>query len=165
MNLRIEPLTREHDRNGFDCSDESINLFLREKAMQDQRLDLSRTMVLVKTGENARRVIGYHTMLISQVQQEEIPDDRPKITRDIPVIMLGQIGIDVNFQGKGFGERLMLDVQERVSEISQMVGVRALMLAARTESLAGWYQKHDFLTYPGSLRMFKSIQTIRKFLG
>ncbi len=165
MSLRIEPLTREHDRNGFDCSDESINLFLREKAMQDQRLDLSRTMALVNEKENVRRVIGYHTLLISQVKQEEIPDDRPKITRDIPVIMLGQIAIDVDFQGKGFGDRLILDAQQRVAEISLIVGVRALMLDARTESLAGWYQNHDFLRYAGSFRMFKSIQTIRRFLG
>lgn len=165
MSLRIEPLTREHDRNGFNCSDESINLFLREKAMQDQRLDLSRTMVLVNEKENIRRVIGYHTLLISQVKQEEIPADRPKITRDIPVIMLGQVGIDVDFQGKGFGNALIIDVQQRVAEISKIVGIRALMLDARTEILAGWYQEHGFLRVSGSRRMFKSIQTIRRFLG
>lgn len=164
MSLRIEPLTREHDRNGFNCLDESINLFLREKAMQDQRLDLSRTMVLINEKENIRRVIGYHTLLISQVKQEEIPADRPKITRDIPVIMLGQVGIDVDFQGKGFGNALIIDVQQRVAEISKIVGIRALMLDARTEILAGWYQKHDFIRFAKSLRMFKSIQTIRRFL-
>ena len=35
------------------------------------------------------------------------------------------------------------------------------MLDARTERLAEWYAKHDFIRFPGSLRMFKRIEAIR----
>lgn len=159
--MLIEPLTREHNRKKFDCNDEAVNQFLREKAMQDQERDLSRTMVLV----DEKRIIGYHTLVMSQVLQTEIPNDKPKITRGIPVILLGQIGIDVEFQGQGFGDLLLMDVQARVDEISRKVGIRALMLDARNEKLAEWYQKHDFVRFPNSLRMFKSIQSIRQIVG
>lgn len=165
MSLRIEPLSRGHDRSRFDCSDEGINTFLREKALQDHRLNLSRTMVLVDEDKDARRIVGFHTLLFSSVKQERIPNDRPKITRDIPVIFLGQLGIDAEFHGRGLGNRLLLDVQQRVFEIGKSVGIRALMLDARTESLAGWYEKHDFVRHPGSLRMFKSGQAIEEFFG
>jgi GNAT superfamily N-acetyltransferase len=159
--LLIEPLTREHNRKKFDCNDESVNQFLHEKAMQDQERDLSRTMVLV----DEKRIIGYHTLVMSQVLQAEIPNDKPKITRGIPLILLGQIGIDVEFQGQGFGDLLLMDVQVRVDEISRKVGIRSLMLDARNEKLAEWYQKHDFVRFPNSLRMFKSIQSIRQVVG
>ena len=97
-----------------------------------------------------------------QVKQEEIPNDRPRITRGIPVILLGQIGVDVNFQGKGLGDILLMDAQARTDEISRKIGVRALMLDARNERLAEWYGKHDFIRFPASLRMFKRIEEIRK---
>lgn len=160
--MLIEPLTRQHNRKSFDCGDEDVTKFLREKALQDQERDLSRTMVLAGLPESPNRIVGYHTLVMSQVRQEEIPDDKPKITRGIPVILLGQIGIDNEFQGKGFGDLLLTDAQARVDEISNKVGIRALMLDARTEKLALWYESRDFVRFPNSLRMFKSIQAIRR---
>ena len=160
--MLIEPLSREHNRKTFDCGDEEVVKFLREKALQDQERDLSRTMVLVDLASSPKRIIGYHTLVMTQVRQEEIPNDRPRITRGIPVILLGQLGVDNNFQGKGFGDLLLIDVQSRVHEIAQKVGIRALMLDARTELLAEWYEKHDFVRFTKSLRMFKSIEAIRQ---
>jgi GNAT superfamily N-acetyltransferase len=149
-------------RKAFDCGDEEVTRFLREKAPQDQERDLSRTMVLVNPKESETIVIGFHTLVMMQVRQEEIPNDRPRITRGIPVILLGQLGIDVKFQGQGLGDLLLTDVQTRVAEISQKVGIRAMMLDARNERLATWYEKHDFIRFPQNLRMFKSIQAIRE---
>jgi GNAT superfamily N-acetyltransferase len=159
--LLIEPLTREHNRKSFDCGDEEVTLFLREKAMQDHERDLSRTMVLIDPEESPKRIIGYHTLVMTQVKQEEIPNDRPRITRGIPVILLGQLGVDVKYQGRGLGDILLMDVQARTDEISRKVGIRALMLDARNERLAEWYGKHDFIRFPNSLRMFKRIEAIR----
>ena len=162
MNLLIEPLTRAHNRKLFDCGDAEVTRFLREKALQDQERDLSRTMVLVNSPAASERILGYHTLIMSQVRQEEIPHDKPLIKRAIPVILLGQIGIDAAFQGQGWGDLLLTDAQARVDEISQKIGIRALMLDARTERLAQWYESRDFVRFPNSLRMFKSIQAIRR---
>lgn len=160
--MLIEPLTREHNRKSFDCGDDEVTRFLHEKAMQDHERDLSRTMVLVNEAESVKRIIGYHTLVMTQVKQEEIPNDRPRITRGIPVILLGQIGVDVKFQDQGVGDLLLTDAQARADEISGKVGIRALMLDARNERLAEWYGKHNFVRFPGSLRMFKSIEAIRR---
>lgn len=159
--MLIEPLTHEHNRKSFDCGDEDVTRFLREKAMQDHERDLSRTMVLIEPKESPKRIIGYHTLVMTQVKQEEIPNDRPRITRGIPVILLGQLGVDVKYQGRGLGDILLMDVQARTDEISRKVGIRALMLEARNERLAEWYGKHDFIRFPNSLRMFKRIEAIR----
>jgi len=56
-----------------------------------------------------------------------------------------------------------MDAQARVDEISSKTGVRALMLDARNERLARWYEKYDFIRFPGQFRIFKSIDHIRTF--
>ena len=136
--------------------------FLREQALQDAEKELSRTMVLVDPTVNPARIIGYHTLLFIQVNQEIFPNDKPRIKRPIPVILLGQIGVDKGFQQCGHGELLLMDAQSRVEEISSKTGVRAMMLDARSESLAQWYESYDFIRLPGQLRMFKSVKAIRK---
>jgi len=47
------------------------------------------------------------TLVMTQVRREEIPHDRPRIKRGIPVILLGQLGIDIKFQGQGLGDLLL----------------------------------------------------------
>ncbi len=160
--MLIDPLTREHNRKSFDCGDEEVTRFLREKALQDQERNLSRTMVLIDPEESHKRIIGYHTLVMTQVKQEEIPNDRPRITRGIPVILLGQLGVDKKYQGQGLGDILLMDVQARTDEISRKVGISALMLDARNERLAEWNEKHDFIRFPTSLSMFKRIEEIRE---
>jgi len=54
-----------------------------------------------------------------------------------------------------------MDAQARVDEISGKTGVRAMMLDARNEKLTLWYERYDFIRFPGQLRMFKSIAAIR----
>jgi GNAT superfamily N-acetyltransferase len=159
--LLIEPLSRSHDRKRFDCGEEDVTRFLREQALQDHEKNLSRTMVLIDEYADPARIAGYHTLVMAHVKQEEIPGDRPAIKRHIPVILLGQLGVDKDFQHRRYGEMLLMDAQARVAEISARTGVRAMMLDARSETLTRWYEKHDFIRFPGQFRMFKSIASIR----
>ena len=159
--MLIEPLSRTHNRRTFDCGEEAVTRFLREQALQDHEKNLSRTMALIDQHVDAARISGYHTLVMAHVKQEDIPDDRPAIKRTIPVILLGQLGVDKDFQSRGYGEMLLMDAQARVDEISTRTGVRAMMLDARSETQARWYEKHDFIRFPGQFRMFKSIASIR----
>lgn len=158
----IEPISAAHDKKLFDCGDEEVTRFLREQALQDAGKELSRTMVAVDERADPARIIGYHTLLFMQVTQAEIPRDKPRIKRLIPVILLGQLGVDVNSQRAGYGELLLMDAQARVDEISRKTGVRAMMLDARNERLARWYEGYDFVRFPGQFRMFKSVAAIRE---
>src|SRR5688572_14847412 len=99
------------------------------------------------------RVSSVTTRWRSDVRQEDIPGDKPKIKRPIPVIRLGQLGVDTKYHGRRFGELLLMDAQARTDEVSRRTGVRAMMLDARTERLAAWVEKHDFVRFPRQLRM------------
>lgn len=164
MSLRIEPLSRHHDRNGFNCGDEAVDRFLQQKAKQDQDLDLGRSCVLVDPEKDAAGILGYHSLTMLQVPQNQIPHDRPIIKRGIPVILLGQVGVDIKCQRKGYGDLLLSDAQGRVLEISNIVGIRALVLDARSRSLVEWYSSYGFLQLADSMRMVKRIEAIRQEL-
>ncbi|MGD9560716.1 MAG: hypothetical protein AB7F88_01200 [Pyrinomonadaceae bacterium] len=162
--MNIVPLSREHDRKKFDCGDETVNSFLQKGALQDQENRLSRTCVLIDETKDPKRIVGFHTLLLTVVDQEKIPGDRPKIRRKIPVVLIGQLGVDLEFQGRKNGELLLTDIEVRVAEVARTVGVRCLMLDARSERLAAWYAMRDFERFPDSLRMFKSLQAIRRLV-
>ena len=163
--MDIVPINREHDRSQFHCGESAINKFLREGAFQDQKLRLSRTSILIDEVSDSTRILGFHTLVITTVDQDLIPGDRPRIKRKIPVILLGQLAVDKEFQGRNYGNWLLSDVETRVERIGSLVGVRCLMLDARTKALARWYGKHDFKKFPDSLRMFKDLPSIREIVS
>lgn len=162
--MNIVSLTQDHYRRSFDCGEQTINAFLQQGALQDQKLGLSRTSVLIDESDDPNRILGFHTLVLTVVDQELIPNDRPRIKRKIPVILLGQLGVDINFQNRNYGNWLLYDAERRVAEIAKIVGVRCLMLDARNERLSQWYAKHDFVRFPESLRMFKSLKAIAKLV-
>jgi hypothetical protein len=53
-----------------------------------------------------------------------------------------------------------MDAQARVEEVSRRTGIRAMILDARNEELARWYDSYDFKRFPGQLRMGKCITAI-----
>lgn len=163
--MNIVSLNRDHDRKKFDCGDETVNSFLHKGALQDQERRLSRTSVLIDELTDPTRILGFHTLVMTIVDQDVIPADRPKIKRKIPVILLGQLGVDVGFQGRHYGELLLTDVEINVEKIGRLVGIRSLMLDARNDNLATWYEKRDFIRFPNSLRMFKSLPSLKELVG
>ena len=117
---------------------------------------------MVDDDADPSRIIGYHTLVMLHVTQDDLPPDKLKIKRSIPAILLGQLGVDQEFQKRGYGEYLLMDAQAKVDQIAQKTGVRGMVLDARNEELVKWNKEHDFARKEGGLRMFKSIGLIRK---
>lgn len=68
----IIPLTAHHDRAGFDCGEDAVNRFLRERARKHATLEMSKTFVLVE--DAASSVIqGFHATLGTSVKPEIMP--------------------------------------------------------------------------------------------
>lgn len=161
MRLIIEHLSKSHDRRGFSSSDESIDLFLKQKALQDQNLDLSRTYVLCDQLQDRGMILGYYTITLIHISQDTIPRDKPKIKREIPALLLGQLGVDVRFQRRGFGELLLLSAESKARLASEVVGIRAMVLDARSQDLVRWYSQYGYSRVGDNLRMAKRIEVIK----
>ena len=79
---KIEPLAKSHDRDGFDCGSEPLNLFLNQTARQHAARGISRTFVLVE--ENAsepKTILGFFSLNICQLKSESLSAEEAKKLR------------------------------------------------------------------------------------
>jgi GNAT superfamily N-acetyltransferase len=145
----IEPLTAAHVVEGFDCGQIELNTWLVKYALQNNSAAGSRTRVVSYTGEE-RRVVGFYALSAGAVAKLEAPARvaKGKAAHPIPVIVLTRLGVDLSMQGKGLGTALLKDALLRVLEISDVVGVRALLVHAKDDGAAAFYSQFDFEPSP-----------------
>jgi ribosomal protein S18 acetylase RimI-like enzyme len=63
---------------------------------------------------------------------------------EIPVVLLGQLGVDKRYQGKKLGSDLLTDAYKRVLQTSDLIGVRALMVQATDDQAKSFYERRGF---------------------
>lgn len=56
--------------------------------------------------------------------------------------------VDVDWQGKGLGEDLLLDAYRRTVQISEIIGIRTILVHALDEGAAKFWRRMEFLPYP-----------------
>ena len=99
MNYIIEPLTGDHDRSLFDCGEESLNVFLKQFARQNDARGLGRTYVAGLPDET--RILGYYTLSSGSIAVEQMPEKLPRYP--VPVAHLGRLAVDLEARRDGLG--------------------------------------------------------------
>ncbi len=162
----IEPIRKDHIRDGFDSGEASLDEFLRQFARQNEEKGLGRTVVA--TGPGDRIVRGYFTLRTGSIAFEDLPEeDRKGLPKyPIPVVHLGRLAVDRNEPGKGLGELLLGVALHRAIEVSQRVAVYAVEVVALNERARSFYEKYGFESLARDrLHMYQSIQRIRQAFG
>ena len=161
---RVEALGKQHDRSGFTCGSEALDQYLRVQAGQDARKRVAATFVLCEGESN--RVVGYYTLSAVSVDIGAWPENVAKKLPRYPVVpatLLGRLAIDRQLQGRGAGEHLLMDALHRSGQASREVASVALVVDAKNDQAAGFYQRYDFIPLldPPS-RLFLPMSTIEK---
>lgn len=142
--MRIQALTGDHDRQGFDCGRAELNDWLRQMARQHQAKGLSKTFVAI-LDEQPARICGYYAFTLTEVDTRALPGaSRKKLPRMIPGVRLGRLAVDVRYQGKRLGELLLMDAVRRVRVIQEHAGVVGLFVDALDEPAARFYAHFGF---------------------
>ncbi len=161
QNLVIEPLTAIHNREAFDCGEESLNIFLKRFARQNIEKGLGRTFVAVKSGEP--RIYGYYTISSGALSFDKIPENLPRYP--IPVVHLGRLAVDEIAKGQKLGKALLADALKRAAEVSDQIGIYAVEVYALTENAREFYLKFGFAELSDDkLHLYLTIKKIRKLL-
>ena len=140
----IELFGKSHDRSAFTCGKPALDDFLRNRVTQYEKRRLGKTFVAVTEGEN--RVMGYYTLAAGAVPFKHLPIEvSPKLPKHpIPVILLTRLAVDQSAQGKGLGEKLLLDALQRSLDISDKLGAHAVEVDALDDSATAFYVKYGF---------------------
>ena len=141
----LGPLEPHHDVDRFECGREQLDRWLRAFAGQGERRDTARTFVACHEG--GARVVGYYTLVASQVEHAEAAGGVRRGTSKhfpIPVCLIARLAVDRSEQGAGLGRSLLLDALRRTDRASRSVAMRAVLVHALDEEAAGFYARFGF---------------------
>ena len=147
MKFIFEKLSRDFARDDFDCGIESLNDFLKRYALQNLKKNISVTMVAASE-ENRKKILGYYSVSMAQVDFENLPAELAKgIPRyPVPAMRIGRLAVDRAAQGVGLGGRLLRHALSRALELSQEVGTCIVLVDAIDENAKRFYEKYGFVS-------------------
>lgn len=140
-----ELLTTAHPVAAFTCGDESLDLWLKQRALRNQVSGASRVYVAC----DDVRAVGYYALATGGlVSAEATGAVRRNMPNPIPAMVLGRLAVDVEWQGRGFGADLLRDAVLRTMRVAGEVGVRVLLVHALNDRAARFYLRHGFEISP-----------------
>lgn len=158
MKTRIQLITKQHDRKGFNCGHVALNEYLSNTARQNNERQLSRTYALVHE-HNSLKIIGYYTLAPCMVETPSGLPRNKKYLYPYPAIKLARLAIDKAFQGKGYGELLLIDAINKVVISNSQVGGVGLFVDATNNSAISFYEPYGFINYSDKVsELFLPIQ-------
>lgn len=158
---KIEPLATTHDRQTFDCGEESLDIFLKRYARQNAKKGLGRTFVAVR--ENDPKIYGYYTIASNSFGYELVPENLPRYP--VPVVHLGRLAVDKSAQGHRLGKALLAHALERSVELAEQLGIYAVEVYALNESAQTFYLNFGFTQLKDDkFHLYITIKTIKKIL-
>ncbi len=134
--IRFKPLIGPFDASlaiqSFDCGSTDVNIFLRLKAVQQEKDKITKIFVI----HLDKRVIAYCAIFCSHLYFR-LPDQEAEFR--VPGLCLGQLGVDLNYQGKGLGTHLIEYCISVAKKISGLAGCRILFLEAHDTVLSYYH--------------------------
>ena len=154
-------ITGNHDLSQFHSGNDSLDDWLRFRALKSEGRS-ARTYVVAQ----GLSVVGYYCISTGAEKRASVPS---KFTRNmpeaVPLVILGRLAVDTNYQGKGIGAGMLKDALQRSLQISRIAGSRAVILHAIDQNAMAFYLKYGFVEFPnGTKTMFLPMETIEKGL-
>lgn len=161
-----EPVSKQHNREAFDCGDAALNGFLRRHARQNHVQGGAKTFLAVRDDDTSV-VLGFYSLSPASVEFSRTPAvvTRGLARYDVPVFRLGRLAVDQSMQGEGLGGQLLLSAGRRCLRASQEVGGVALLIDAKNARAAHWYAGYGALQLlDAPLSLLLPLATIRMAL-
>jgi GNAT superfamily N-acetyltransferase len=158
--LRIEPISKTHNRDDFDCGEAVLNDYLRRHARQNHDDNIARAFVAL---DEDNRVLGYYCISTAEVAFADLPSEYtrriPKYP--VPAVRIGKFAVDKTIQGEGLADRLLIDALQRILSVAGGIGVNIVLVDALDENAKNFWLHYEFLELPGhENNLFLPLQTI-----
>lgn len=164
MNLTApEPLAAHHDTTAFACGIETLDYWLKQRALKNQATGASRTFVVCA----GNQVVAYYALASSAVAAEIATGRlRRNMPDPIPVVVLGRLAVDRTLQGSGTGRALVRDACLRVIAAADSIGIRGMIVHALSATAQAFYERVGFDPSPfDPMTLMATIADLRAGLG
>jgi len=155
-------LAEHHELDEFNSGEASLDDWLKKRARANQVGGASRVFVTCE----GNRAVGYYSLSSSSIVNEVVPGRfRRNMPDPIPVVLLGRLAIDKEWQKKGLGRLLFRDAAMRVSHAAEAIGVRGIVVHAISDEARKFYLAIGFIECPHEpMTLVVTLQDIRAAL-
>ena len=135
----------------FNCGNTALNNWIKTQAKQATRKDYSRTYIF-REKNIPNIIIGYYCLSAYYVTNHTIG----KMPNHIPAVKLGQLAIDLKYQGNRIGNLLIADSLLKTQSVRNIIGVKLLLVDAIYPEVVpyylnlGFYHLLDPVLYPNN---------------
>lgn len=159
-----ELLTSSHDVSKFTCGKQSLDHWLKTRALANQKKGFTAVLVVHEAG----RVVAYYglapTAVVPNVLPRSIRTGQPP--NPVPCLLLGQLATDIQWAGRGIGTGLLKHAFERCVQAAILVGGRSLMVNAIDAEAAAFWRRRGFIpSNDDPFVLFQSISNIAASLA
>lgn len=141
------PLAEGDDCEAFDCGRESLNRWFRRNAWRNQESGVSRTSVICDLATG--RVVGFVSLSASQIERAFVARaDQRNRPDPLPALLLGQLAVDQDHQGRGYARSLMLFALTTAVRLSRSIGCFCVLTHPLDNEVRDFYRRHGFEDLP-----------------
>jgi predicted N-acetyltransferase YhbS len=100
-------------------------------------------------GRFARRIVGYVTLSASQIERAFLPKPQQRNRPDpVPVMLLGQLAVDKDFQKQGHAASLLLFALKSALRASEIIGSMGVITHPLDDGVRGFFARWGFQDLP-----------------
>ena len=137
--LSPRPIDDADDTASFDCGNDALNSWLKQRALISERRGDARTYVSIDA--DTGRIVGFYAISAWSMDRRTI---RGFLTRNapqaVPVILLGRLATSLEARGIGLGKDLLAHAIRQATIAANALGARALITEAKDTSAARFYE-------------------------
>lgn len=158
-----EPLNLNHRLDVFSSGEETLDHWLKNRAMGNQKTGASRTFVTASDNT----VMGYYALSTGIITTNQaVGKFRQNMPTDIPVVLLSRLAVDANVKGFGVGRALVKDAALRVIQASGLVGIRRMVVHALSVDAKRFYEHVGFVSSPlDSMMLMVTLADLQLAIG
>ena len=162
--FRFEALGTAHRRADFSCGEAALDEYIHRYARQQQTRGFNRSYVATPASAeaiDASRIAGFYSINAASVMADELPDGLKLPRYPVPILRIGRLAVDQRFQGAGLGRSLLRHGLALALELSERVGIYAVVVDAKHDTAAAFYRKLGFAPFAARpLSMYLPLATL-----
>ena len=159
-----EPLGAHHDVSRFDSGAQGLDAWLKSENRLNEAKGGARTYVVCES----ERVVAFYSLAAGSVERRRVSSRVGRgMPEPIPVILLGQLAVDLDYQDRGLGGDLIIDASRRALAAADLIGARALITQALDEGARSFYERFGFRVFSDRepLMLLLRISELRDVFG
>lgn len=142
---RPEPIRPDHDLKDFHSGQQTLDMWLSARAVENERSGASRTFVTT----SEEKVVGFYTLAVTSIARAEATGRvRRNMPEPIPAMLLARLAVDQAHQGRGLGKHLLRDALLRTLQAADLAGIRAMLVHAADDRARTFYARYGFEPSP-----------------